>query len=487
MQRIVSIILCLAAMTGASAQEDFEAIKARMQAGFNSFQQQAEDDFTAFRRKANDDYARFLEQAWQQMEAMAPIPASAKPKPRFVPEYDNQPHNPIHVDVDEVASIKVTEEDVDDPEIVLPTSMETSSEEVNFFATKTVMKVARDLSDLRLGSTAEKAIASAWKQLANGDYDPLLKDCLLQRRGMKLCDWAYIQFCQSAASTTMRGRHNETVLLQAFLLTQSGYRVRLAESRGQLVLLMPFDHTVYNYAYLNIDGTKYYVLDGNKQSEYRVCRAAFPRERTASIAINHLPQLVMQATPARTFVGGRYPGMKVTLGTNRNLIDFFSNYPLSDAWGSYALSSLSDEMKKTLYPVLYKQIEGKSKAKAVDMLLDFVQHAFDYQTDQEQFGYERPLFGEESFYYPYNDCEDRSILFSILVRELLGLDVVLLNYPGHLATAVYLDDSAKGDYIMVKGKRYIICDPTYIGACIGESMPQFTNTKAKVIVIGKRK
>ena len=74
-------------------------------------------------------------------------------------------------------------------------------------------------------------------------------------------------------------------------------------------------------------------------------------------------------------------------------------------------------------------------------------------------------------------------MFSILVRDLLGLDVVLLHYPGHLATAVDLGNSVKGDYVSVRGKRFVVCDPTYIGASIGESMPEFKNSKARIIVL----
>jgi hypothetical protein len=130
---------------------------------------------------------------------------------------------------------------------------------------------------------------------------------------------------------------------------------------------------------------------------------------------------------------------------------------------------------------LRQNTKGKDKVEAVGILLDFVQTAFEYQTDEQQFGKERPLFGDEILFYTYCDCEDRSILFSVLVRELVGLDVVLLNYPEHLATAVRFDDDVKGDYIMIDGKRYVVCDPTYIGAHVGESMPICKETKAIVI------
>ena len=45
------------------------------------------------------------------------------------------------------------------------------------------------------------------------------------------------------------------------------------------------------------------------------------------------------------------------------------------------------------------------------------------------------------FYYPYCDCEDRSVLYSYLVRNLLKLDVVLLDYPNHIATAVCFNEN----------------------------------------------
>ena len=86
-------------------------------------------------------------------------------------------------------------------------------------------------------------------------------------------------------------------------------------------------------------------------------------------------------------------------------------------------------------------------------------------------------------YYPYCDCEDRSILFSRLIRDLLGLDVVLVFYPGHLATAVHFTEDVKGDYIIVDGKKYVICDPTYIGAPVGYTMEGMDNATCKVILL----
>lgn len=73
------------------------------------------------------------------------------------------------------------------------------------------------------------------------------------------------------------------------------------------------------------------------------------------------------------------------------------------------------------------------------------------------------------------------MLYRYLVRELLGLDVVLVDYPNHIATAVKFNVPVNGDYLMVGSDRYIVCDPTYIGAGIGRAMPQFRSTPGKVL------
>ena len=142
---------------------------------------------------------------------------------------------------------------------------------------------------------------------------------------------------------------------------------------------------------------------------------------------------------------------------------------------------MSTSLEKKILPLLEQMTSNKSKEEATEIILNFMQTAFKYKTDEEQFGYERPFFVDELFYYDYSDCEDRAILFSYLVRKVLKLDVVLLYYPNHLATAVKIPSYNKGDYVSLNGQRYIICDPTYINAGIGEAMPQFKNVKARVI------
>ncbi len=337
-----------------------------------------------------------------------------------------------------------------------------------------------------LAGVKEEHVADAWVTLAADKYLSVLAQCAEYREKLNLCDWGYVRFLQEMTTSFFTASHsNEAVLMQVYLLVQSGYRVRMARSDNSLVLLLPIEHDVYDYSYLTVDGIPYYVIDDGARNgrSFYVYDRAFPQEMALSLYMPSPPSLkpVGGKTVERTLTSKKQ--VSVTIETDKNLIDFYNDYPVSSQWGYYSSASLSQDVKSALYPVLQQHIEEMSSADAANLLLNFVQTAFDYKTDGEQFGSERPLFGDETLYYPYCDCEDRSIFYSILVRDLLGLDVVLLNYPGHLATAVKFKEEVSGDYILLDDGKYVVCDPTYIGASIGEAMPSYHNEKARIIRI----
>ena len=152
-------------------------------------------------------------------------------------------------------------------------------------------------------------------------------------------------------------------------------------------------------------------------------------------------------------------------------------------WAMYANTPMEERLKGELLPKFKEKLKGLGQKEAVERLLNWVQTAFVYEYDDKVWGGDRAFFVEESLYYPYCDCEDRSILFTRLVRDLLGLKCILIYYPGHLASAVQFTESVQGDYIQLNGKRFVVCDPTYIGAPIGCTMSGMDNATATVILL----
>jgi len=438
-----------------------------------------------FRDKLNKDYADKMSHQWTPCSVFAAKPIPKRPEPpKPIMKTDQTPIPIKAVTYSEYVSAVTYDTPQPFQPIAHPDNEQDAAYTFSFHSTPCKVHLLREMY-FSLSDVSERTVAEGWRILSASGYDILADDCLNYRDQLDLNDWGYIELIKCLSKSFYGDETNEAVLMQAYLLVQSGYKVRLARSGNRLVLMMPFTTTIYQYSYFSLGGEKYYLLDDNKDGgSYYVFNCKFEGEKTASLDIKKEPRFFDESTPKKAFASRRYPNASAIVTTNRNLMTFYSSCPVTSDWASYSRASLSRKVKRALYPTLRKQIASKSELEAANILLNFVQTAFDYKTDQEQFGYERPLFGDELFYYPYSDCEDRSILFSILVRDLLKLEVVLLNYPGHLATAVRFNEEVPGYYFGVNEKKYVLCDPTYIGAPVGDCMPQYVGTSAVIVEIG---
>ena len=277
-------------------------------------------------------------------------------------------------------------------------------------------------------------------------------------------------------------------MMQAFIFCQSGYKIRLGLTKEKdLRLLFKSDHQIYGMAGFEMEDGIFYLLKPIDEDGLSVCDVSYPEEKPLSLWITQEQLFTNHNSPERLSIPEDSMVVIKSL-VNENLIHFFSTYPTSivgddmmSRWAIYANTPLSKVVKDKLYPQLVAILKMMDNKKmAAEWLLYWVQTAFVYEYDDKVWGHDRAFFSEETLYYPYCDCEDRAILFSRLIRDLFGYDVLLVYYPGHLASAVAFDFIVEGDYIDLNEKKYVICDPTYIGAPIGVSMPDMDNKTAQV-------
>lgn len=360
--------------------------------------------------------------------------------------------------------------------------------EVMFFGTKVYVRYAPE-TPFRLASLYEGDIAEAWLTLSGEDFNNTIADCLSIRHQLHLSDWAYLELLQCVANTLLGKDTNEAAMLMAYIYCQSGYKMRLGKSQTRLYMLFASRHNIYNHDYYILNGENFYPLNCD-ESTMSICNLPYPEEEALSLVMTEEPVLADEATPARSLVNNISPKMEAEVSVNKNLIDFYETYPSSEIggdlmtrWAMYANTPMAKAVTEQLYPKLKAQLGGLSQRDAVGKLLAFVQHSLEYKYDDEVWGHDRAFFAEETLFYPYADCEDRSILFSRLVRDLLGMPVALVFYPGHLATAVAFGEQVAGDYIPIKDENFVVCDPTYIGAPIGRSMPGLDSKGIRVIVL----
>jgi len=458
---------------------------------FDAFRSELYDDFLSFRAEIMRDYIEFVRDPWKEFESVEPV---------LMPEVDPVP--PLlfpNIDTTIVKGSPILIDKVIDPLPINPQPQpieaipenddeEQVAVEVVFYGTTLKVRYNEN-GKFQIIHVSEENIAKALMVLATEQYDNLLSDCIQIREEYQFCDWAYLQFIKTVADKCCGNGSNESSLLCAYVLIQSGYKIRLAFSGERLYVLFACDHTIFNQCSYSLDGVCYYGME-NLPSRLHISNASFPKEKSLSLLIAKQPRFDRDLSPKRILSSESYPNFRVETQVNKNLLSFYETYPCSyyddnymTQWAQYANTPMDPQIIASVYPILRTMLKGLSEKEQVSRLLNFVQTGFTYDFDDKVWGYDRTFFSEETLFYPFCDCEDRSVLLTRLVRDLIGLECILVYYPGHLATAINFSSPVCGDFLEIKGKRYVICDPTYIGAPVGMSMPDTKGDKVGVIVL----
>lgn len=463
------LLLCSSSIMAQNTNSDYQAFRKGVLGSYDSF-----------RETILEDYAEYLQGVWDEYEQFRGIRRDKEPKPSIAPKADVKPKDVTPIQSTPEVKPIVQPEPTDNPipvKPIAPSILPNMSFPFYGMKLNTVLCHVQTIEGLE-----HQAIAKAWNAYR---LDRVMKDIIrsLQSLAMTygLNDWFTFELVRKYTEASCKNPASK-IVLQHFLLVNMGYDVRLASCANQLLLLVPFNQQVYERSFLVIDGKKYYAFYDDSTSKIQntgvyTCRLpnATDKGRNIDLTIRsgHLG--------IKTGVSHRFSlsDGKISLqgSVDAGTMEAIRRYPQTDI-PIYAMSTIDANFHLSLLAQVSEQIRGCSEKESASKILHFVQYAFDYATDGEQHGYEKPYFIEENFYYPKNDCEDRAILFAFLVRNVLGLVVHLVQYPGHECTAVnFTTTQMNEDGYMYKGKAFYICDPTYIGASIGQCMPNYRNVK----------
>lgn len=363
-----------------------------------------------------------------------------------------------------------------------------------FYGTPMQVNVGDITQRLQLKDTQPGSVAAAWRTCSGQEYNELLCDLMELREKYELCDWAYLQMLSEATAAYLGRGSNEATLLTAFVYCQSGYRIRLAQTDNHLLLLYACQNDIYDLDYYELDNSKFYIYNARPDNLYlSACEHGFEKEQSMSLFMDKVPTFSPNNSAVRTIRSTLYPEMEIKVSVNQNLIKFYESYPSSSVqnnfltrWAMYANKPMEESVRQQIYPTLQKHLAGLSEVEAVSRLLSLLQSGLTYKYDEEVWGHDRAFFAEETLFYPYADCEDRAILFSRLVRDLLNLKVALIYYnsgEAHLAAAVRFNEKVEGDAFTIGGENYFVCDPTNCIPLPGVTMQAEVNAQAQLIVL----
>ncbi len=512
MKRVVTLYFLLSGLTlfAQNANDPF----ARMRQQFDDFKQSKQEEFEAFTAKQNEEFSAFMQEAWQLFEnfqtqklqldkpkmADAPVaPGTEKPTENIVGAQITPPATQS-TNSKGVYVLRTTVTPQGSIQTYTPSAtgknngvVEPDGISFSFYGRTLFMPCSPNLR-IRANGVSERHAADYFRAMAQKPRETrqLWHAVQQQAYDFGLNEWGHFCLLRSVAETLLTSSDECALFLFYMLRNEGGYKVKIARGQdsGKLTLLLALDNEkeVYSYTFFrfpeNERQVKYYAVYGGGKAKESIYTYAFTQQETSlkQMRLDFDRTLNIGSCDQQRTLHVQKTGATIHLPYNSSHMAYLNDVPMT-VFPIYFSSEVPGESQEALQRHFEPYARRYSQQQMVDLLLNFVQTAFAYRTDRQQFGYEKYFYPEEVIGYPYSDCEDRSALFSWLVTSLTGLQVIGLQYEGHVATAVAFTDpnAGKGDYFSYGGRRYYVCDPTYINASIGMTMPQFKGKTPKVI------
>ena len=329
----------------------------------------------------------------------------------------------------------------------------------------------------------------------NQVFETTIKNCLALKEKLNLNDWGYfVMIDEMAKAYTNQFSHptNISPLIMAFICSKTGYNVKIGLlSDQQINMFYRTDTFLENVPYTIFDGKLFFCYEKKREDKMKISNIILipvgTGEKSLDFTLLTPPLLNKNMVEGKPHKASKTPEWNFTIRVNKNLIDFYNDYPLYRKKDDHMTKSIncavvpfSEEVKEQLYPQLKRLMSGHDQLENVNSLLSWIQYGFEYKLDANTWGFDRPFYPEETLYYQYSDAEDRANLFARLVNDLLGLKTAYLYSVkiSHAAIGVHFTDKeVDGDYVICNGEKYIICDPTYYGAPAGKKLARWEPQK----------
>ncbi len=451
---------------------------------YEEFLRSQEAAFSSYKEERDKAFSEFLSKEWKAYKASQGLSGYEEEKPQTLPEAKPQKTVVLKtpVPIKEVAPVK--KEKVYEKIVIPDESDRYQKLYFSFYGVALSVHYDPSLAVKPIGQVSQKGISQTWEALVKSDYEKTLREIQEISTTLVLNDWARYLLVSSIASRICK-QANEAKLLSWFLLLKLDYDTRIAYQQHRVVLLLPVKGEMYNTVYYTLNKKRYYAIDyyakGNLGPVKTYVSPYEGADKAIGFDVIHTPRFANKEVRKAFHFPYENANRSVSMAYNEHLMNFFQSYP-QVSYHYYFSSHESEAFEQSMRESFSPLVLGKSQSEAVDLLLSFVQHAFAYAVDVKQFNQEKVMFPSETLFYPYSDCEDRAILFAYMTRRLLGIDVVGVKFPNHMATAVALQEKVKGHYIQVDKKPYIMADPTYLNAGVGMVMPQFKELRSYEIV-----
>ena len=444
---------------------------------FEDFKRTQSSTFTQYKDARDKEFSHSLRTAWQEYTSQKIEPLYKKEKPKSI-----QSVIPRKIkSVGPLINILLPKEE----SLKKQSSIKTSKKDIlfSFFGQYVTLDMDNSIKNAKFYPRNQNGIISFFDVLAHSDYEETLGEIVKRAKELHLNDWGKYLLIQKVSQEIYQ-RKDEQELYTWFILNKMRYDVKVGLSQKHILLLHYSKKIIYSTPCYIFKQKKYYVVssyDKTKLPTVYTYSQNYPNAtKDLDLELHVLPNFkkdLHSKTLSFKHLGKSY---SITYKYDKNLIDFMATYPQAD-YATYFNAAFSSDAYLQIAESIKRYIDGKKASVAINFVLHFVQKSFKYESDQSQFGREKVMFAYETLYYNSSDCEDRAILFAFLVKKLFHIGVVGVKYKNHMT--VGLNIPMQGDRVKYARHSYVIADPTYIDANIGQSMPEYKYKKPEQFIL----
>ncbi len=473
--------------------KDFKKFRDEIEKEFDEIQEKSKHEFETFVDTINKEYIKIilesekefselLKESFREFKVMLADEFPGNTKPEQIPGYRLAPRvntfpniNERRITLEEGKGILLTPAYEDTKSVGLRNKVTLkflgSSFDIDFDNRIRQMPATNKINS--------EVVKSTYDFLRNVNYRITLEQFIEIVRQMNLNDWDYYclvdEFCKSISDDP-----NMQKVIAWFLLMESNFRVKIGYFKDTSAVLFASSQTIYNTPWFNINGERYYAMGYRNDLINTYDIDYFKGYKYLNIF--HDKPLLLEEVQKDIIITFLYKGVSysIPLSYDMRYVDYFSKYPMTPIDFYFALP-VSATFKESIEENIAPHLKNMDRSESIHFLLNLVQQGFMYQTDAEQFNREKYMVPEEMLYYNNSDCDDRTIMFSYLINELLHLNVIALDFNGHICSAVQVPDSEVKGNLIHNGIEYLVCDPTYTSAPPGIILPPFQVKDATII------
>lgn len=457
---------------------------------FEDFKRVQENSFTEYRDARDKEFSNYLKAHWEEFTSKKPAPLYEKQKPKNItPTIQKKVEKvgpPTRIVIPKVKTVSKTPiEETKKQVLYKPEPKTTVIKKVKndifankdlslvYFGQKIGLNVDDKFKEMKFFPQNQNGIAKAFSVLASSDYEETITDIEKIQKSLNLNAWG-VYILVKMISESLYHNQDEQKLFSWFIFSKLGYATKVGLDGKHIELLYYSERMIYDTPYYTFNNKKYFLISHyakRSSGSISTYEQSYPKaNKPLDLSLKSLPNFTkdLQSKTLKFKEFGKT--YKISFKYDKNLIDFMATYPQAD-YDTYFNAPMDRALYDQIARDLKPYIDGKKASVAINFVLHFVQKAFKYERDDTQFGREKVMFANETLYYNKSDCEDRTILFSYLVKKLFNISVVGVLYNDHMTTALYIP--MRGDSVKVQRRRFVIADPTYVNANIGKSMPRY--------------